>query len=745
MEGLDLALVLTAHQPLGTPEPALQEAARGVYEPVLNALTEHPALRVGLMMSGGLLDWLDQRQPRLLDLLAALVERGQIELLTGGWSFPFLDGLPERDALAQLRAHGDALRQRLGARPRGGLAAEDAWDPALITIFAKAGLAWALADERLLDPGGSGLGARSLWMTERDGHVLRLLPSSGALRPLFTQPSPVPLLKLLARRAKQGTEALAVVKSLERMAESMGPERLGAWIRAVARVVDEQTHWLRAVTPGALVSRLEPGRRVSPPAWTPPHITRWSLSPTETERLSRYQAACADHPALRAGPPFARARSWRESLSRYDEANQLHKRLRFTSDEVQRLRRAAEDDAAAGKTPVKLQPLATAERKLFIAQSGDVLWHSPNGGLYDARARHAAWAALAEAERAVARALGDKRTARSFVGDHDGDGYDEVFVRCDALTAMVEPEAGGALGELTFFDIPGNVLNTMTRREETLHRALDRFSTLPALVGKDDVVAPSPRPELPQSNEEAETEPTIITTPELTELDAPLAAALAFDRRPRRSMQDHFIPTTTTPEQLAAGQHAELGDFFGARYKLDSAEGDDEGRAVVQLSREGEVRDGPHQRLVRVVKRLVFPPDEPWVEARYDVVNRYAEPVHALFAVELNLNVDGVLPEGGGIMLPGGQRRDAKLPGRAEKVSKLSVSGLLRRFALHLTLSTPATLLYYPVETVCRDGQRARRANQGVCLVLAWDLALWGQERARFDVKVQLVKLKSGG
>ncbi|MCK6524543.1 DUF1926 domain-containing protein [Myxococcota bacterium] len=744
MEGLDLALVLTAHQPLGTPEPALQEAARWVYEPVLNALTEHPALRIGLAMSGTLMDWLDQRQPRLLELLAELVRRGQVELLTGGWSFPFLDGLAERDALAQLRAHSEGLRQRLGARPKGGLATEDAWDPALVPIFARSGLSWALADERLLDPGGPSQGVRALFITERDGHTLRLLPSSGQLRPLFTQPSPVPLLKLLARKAKQGTEALAVVESVERMAESMGPERLGAWVRAVARVVDEQTHWLRAVTPGALVARLEPGRRVSPPAWTPPHLTRWSLSPAETERLARYQAACADHPALRAGPPFARGRSWRESLSRYDEANQLHKRLRFTSEEVHRLRRAAEDDAAAGRTPVKLQPLVTAERRLFVAQSGEVLWHSPGGGVYESRARHAAWAALADAERAVARALGDRRGARAIVGDHDGDGYDEVFVRAEALTAMVEPEAGGALGELTFFDIPGNVLNTMTRREETLHRSLDRFTTLPALVGKDDVVAPSPRPELPQSNEEAENEPAIISTPELTELDAPLAAALAFDRRPRRSMQDHFFPATTTPEQLSAGQHEELGDFFGARYKLDSAEADDEGRSVVQLSREGEVREGQHQRLVRVVKRLVFPPEEPWVEARYDVVNRYAEPVHALFAVELNLNLDGVLPEGGGIMLPGGQRRDARQPGRAEKVAKLSISGLLRRFALHLTLSTPATLFHYPVETVCRDGQRARRASQGVCLLLAWDLALWGQERARFDLKLQLVKLKSG-
>ena len=81
----------------------------------------------------------------------------------------------------------------------------------------------------------------------------------------------------------------------------------------------------------------------------------------------------------------------------------------------------------------------------------------------------------------------------------------------------------------------------------------------------------------------------------------------------------------------------------------------------------------------------------------------------------------------------------------APRLSKLSISGLARRYALHLTWSTPATLLHYPVETVCRDGQRARRANQGVCLVLAWDLALWGQERVRFDLKVQLVKLKTGG
>ena len=53
-------------------------AFRQAYLPFVEALERHPLIRVSLHYTGPLLAWLRQEQPRFLDRLVALAERGQV-------------------------------------------------------------------------------------------------------------------------------------------------------------------------------------------------------------------------------------------------------------------------------------------------------------------------------------------------------------------------------------------------------------------------------------------------------------------------------------------------------------------------------------------------------------------------------------------------------------------------------------------------------------------------------------------
>ena len=87
---ISLALVLHNHQPVGNFGWVIEDTYRSAYEPMLAALERHPGVRVGLHYTGPLLEWLVAEQPHAVERLAALADRGQVEILGGGWAEPVL-------------------------------------------------------------------------------------------------------------------------------------------------------------------------------------------------------------------------------------------------------------------------------------------------------------------------------------------------------------------------------------------------------------------------------------------------------------------------------------------------------------------------------------------------------------------------------------------------------------------------------------------------------------------------------
>ncbi|MCB9745443.1 MAG: DUF1926 domain-containing protein [Alphaproteobacteria bacterium] len=738
MNPLALILVLGQHLPPGTPDADLQEAVRKVYGPLLAALMRTEDVKLSLYLSGPLLRWIAEKQPGYLDALKGLAQRGQVELVGGGWGWAFLGDLPRQDAVGQVRMHGDWLNRRLGVRPKGALPTEGAWESNLPEIYGQAGLSWALVDDRLLYPGKPPIGLEGYFVSETQGEALRLLPTASALGRLLARNPPTSFARNLARRAKAGAGAVIVSARVEHVVEQVGIDNFVPWLGALFTLLVKQAHWLRTDTPSARLARLPLLGRAYPADWVPPRLARWLLESEDAQRLLAYAERARRHPLTKAGPPFPRSTSWRAALAQHEEANRLHKRLRMASQELTRLRQSIEASRGV-PDPDRITALSEVRQWLYEAQGCDPLWHGPRGGVCDAALRHEAWAAIARIERRSAQVLQPDDQAVHFrIGDHDCDGLDEVLVRTPRISAMVDPEAGGGLIELTVGKLPGNVLNTLTRREEPMHQALRRFSSSPALVGEDDETQPSPVKELPQVDDDTDEESQIMAIPRARDADAELYDELFIDRVPRAAFQDHFLGGPVRAEALMSGQHDERGDFWGADYKLESAETNDTGVCTVLLTREGVVREGTEERLVRVLKRFIFRPLDPGLRCRYEIVNRSRDPVSGLFAVELTLNLDGRDPEACALRVAGEAPHPADLPGGWRHAGQVELVDDRAGWAVSLSASRPGQIWHYPVRCVSRDGGRFVRRSQGTCILMAWELDLWGEERVKIDLDLRV-------
>src|SRR5687768_14703898 len=101
-ERTQLALVIHFHQPVGNLDSVVRSATDRCYRPFLELLASYPDVVMTLHFSGCLLEWLEAEAPDVSTLLRELVERDQVELLSGGFYEPILAALPHRDRVGQI-------------------------------------------------------------------------------------------------------------------------------------------------------------------------------------------------------------------------------------------------------------------------------------------------------------------------------------------------------------------------------------------------------------------------------------------------------------------------------------------------------------------------------------------------------------------------------------------------------------------------------------------------------------------
>lgn len=458
---LTLLLGVHAHQPVGNFPEVIEDAHQRCYKPFLETLHAYPEFRFAAHFSGWLLDWLRERYPDDMELLAAMVRRGQVELFSSGDTEPVLAAIPHRDRVGQLRALNDKLAAWTGVRPRGAWLTERVWESSVVPALAESGIAYVTVDDyHFLCTGKTTAELDGYFSTEEGGARLDLFPISEALRyrlPFAPAPEVVAYLEGLA---SAGRSAAIYFDDIE---------KFGIWPETHDWVYGRG--WLRAMIEGVLASpkittatyadfhaRNATRGVVYLPTTSYSEMNEWTL-PMPAAGI--YAELLAGEQAAGRGErhrPFLRGGIWRNFLSRYPEANWLHKRMLGLST------RLAELPAPP--------PALIAE--LYRAQANDAYWHGLFGGLYLPHLRRAVWANLVELEAGL-DALQARPAVKTF--DLDLDGHGEVFVHGPELQAVIRDDGLAAACELSSYRLRHNFADSLRRYHEHYH---DRIGGAPS-------------------------------------------------------------------------------------------------------------------------------------------------------------------------------------------------------------------------------------------------------------------------
>ena len=182
-QAVTLLLGVHAHQPVGNFPEVIEDAHLRCYKPFLETLYAYPEFRFAAHFSGWLLDWLRERYPADMDLLAAMVKRGQVELFSSGDTEPVLAAIPQRDRIGQLRTLNDKLAAWTDVQPHGAWLTERVWESSVVPALAETGIRYVTVDDyHFFCTGKSADELDGFFSTEEDGQRLDLFPISEALR-----------------------------------------------------------------------------------------------------------------------------------------------------------------------------------------------------------------------------------------------------------------------------------------------------------------------------------------------------------------------------------------------------------------------------------------------------------------------------------------------------------------------------------------------------------------------------------
>lgn len=449
-----------AHQPAGNFASVVDEAHEKSYGPYLRTVYRYPGFRFSVHFSGWLLDYLLTHYPDDMALLREMVARGQAELFGGGDMEPVLASIPHRDRVGQIAALSDRLERAFGRRPRGAWLTERVWEATVVPALADSGIEFVTVDDYHFVCAGQPLDALTgHFTTEEDDRRLDLFPISEQLRYRIPFAPADETVRYLESLATPGRAVAAIYFD--------DIEKFGIWPETYDWVYGKR--WLEQFIEGVLASpvitpsHFETERAAAPtrgivylPTTSYLEMGEWSLPAAKADDYAALVAHHKEHGTYDRFKPFLRGGIWRNFLSRYPEANWMHKRMLGLSSRVAALPQA--------QRTVEMLDL------LYRAQANDAYWHGLFGGLYLPHLRRAVWNAAIALERLLdavdARAPLEAR-------DVDHDGRTEIVLHDAEVQAVARDDADAALVEFSSYALAHNFGDTLTRRREHYYRHID--------------------------------------------------------------------------------------------------------------------------------------------------------------------------------------------------------------------------------------------------------------------------------
>ena len=710
MKKIKFAFAIHNHQPIGNFEHVFEHAFTHSYLPFLEILERHPHVKIGLHFSGILLEWIRQHHPDALDKLRSMVGRDQVEMLTGGYYEPILAVIPDSDKIGQIQKLTDFLRQEFDTQPVGMWLAERIWEPHLPKPLSQAEVKYTIVDDSHFKY--SGLSDEELlgyYLTEEEGHLLALFPSSKFLRYSIPFKEPKETIKYFRKIASEDGKNLIVYGD--------DGEKFGVWPhthqhcfkdRWIERFFDEierNANWIEMIHLKDALNLLPPKGRVYLPTASYHEMMQWALPPRAFGEYEEFERILKEQNLFERFGHFVRGGFWRNFLAKYPEANNMHKKMLNLSQRISEI----ENQKRKSKTK-----LDKAKDFLWKGQCNCPYWHGVFGGLYLPHLRSAVYENLIQAEK-----LADEltHTTKNWVDhqvfDFDKDGRDELLVHTPIFSLYFSLSSGGSLFELDFKPKSINLLDTLTRREEGYHKKL-LDSQEKQKGGHEEQVASIH--DLVLTKEEG------------------LEEFLSYDWYRRGSLIDHFLGEQTKVEDFSACQYPEQGDFVNQpyRYKVEKREKD----FVLTLYRDGFVWARDKRAPLTVAKKICLKPNSSKLDISYLLVNNYPARVNLWFGIEFGFAIPGHEDETRFCYTKDGEIKAKELAmiGNAQRCQEFGIKDHHLKLDINFKLDRQSQLWRFPIYTVSLSEEGFEKVQQSLVLFPNWKLSLEPQER--WEVKI---------
>jgi len=726
LKTINIAFGIHNHQPVGNFDFVFEDAFEKAYWPFLKLLERHPHVLMAQHYTGILFQWLVEHKPEFVPLLRKLVASGQVEMMTGGYYEPILSVIPYPDRISQIQKLTNYVEEHTGYRAQGMWLAERIWEPQLPKPLAEAGVRYVVLDDSHFK--NSGLKEEDLdgyFITEEEGQTVYLFPISEKLRYTIPFQAPEKTIEYLRSVATEDGQSLVVFAD--------DGEKFGVWPGTYEHCYDEQwlerffaeldkhRDWINIIHFSEALRKLKPKGRIYLSTASYREMMEWAMPTHAILEYEAFEEILREQELHDRFKVFVRGGFWRNFMMKYPESNNMHKKMLYLSNRLKALQNEHGDSAA----------FKQAQDHIWAGQCNCPYWHGVFGGLYLNHLRFATYREFLLAEKLIDTLERDSTRQAGWVAHEQFDfltnGNEEILISNPVMNLYFSPAHGGSMFELDYKPKAINLLDTMTRREESYHKKLKEIP--------QEATAPDADGSAEDADQIASIHDIVLMKEE------GLDKLLYYDWYRRTSLLDHFLAPGTTVEEMYQSMFKEAGDFVTAHYESEINENGQD--LVLTLWRDGHVWVGKDWVPVTVSKAIHVSPEAADIDIKYSIRNNDEVTRTLWFGCELDLALlAGDAPDRNYIF-PRHELADSCLrsKGVVTDASEVELRDDWLKLSVKLTSDRSGDFWRFPIETISQSEGGFERVYQSSVIFPNWKLALGAGEIWRMRLKLSITDL----